>query len=722
MTKLSPRANAVQRPVRGARMTGPALALACGAAVGVWTLPALAQSVPPTPAEAKEKPAAEPAESKAEDKAKPEAAEGAEGSEPPAPTEPAPVAVKPVLSDKPEWPISKLVFQFAPAHPKLPPMDEILAAATLTLAHTSDENPENEGFVVSVADFPEAAGTVSVLQINEHLAEHGRTKFSLAAIFAIQEAVAKEMEKRNLIGVYVPTGETFKVSVFPNGRVEVEDLRDPSDDDVMNFAVQVPFVKGLKTVAAGGRLGPDEQRINNDRHKRIFEASPVQPYSTGPDGEEGPRNDLLLRNEIDDFVFRLNRYPGRRVDVALSNFEDQYGAVELDYLIRESQPWTLYFQVSNTGTEQTNEWRERVGFIHNQLTDNDDALQLDYVTGGFEQTHIFNASYARPLTTDGKLRAKIAGGYSEFNASEVGQSNENFTGSSYQFGGELSYNVFQWRELFVDVYGGGRFQNVEVTNNTLGVALTGETDFALLGGGVRMERTTDVATTTIDLGFDVNASGIAGTDPAELTRLGRLGTQKDFTIFRFAAEQSFYLEPIFDSEAFKRQESTLAHEIVLAVRGQMTDDRVAPSFQGVAGGLYSVRGYDESAAAGDTVVIASAEYRLHIPRLLAPNENQKNNGIFGEDFRWAPQQPYGRPDWDLIFRAFVDAATTKNSDRLTFERDEDLLSAGVGIELVYKRNLNLRLDWGSVMSEVGTGRGANEEGDHRFHFVATLLF
>ncbi|MGD9689202.1 MAG: ShlB/FhaC/HecB family hemolysin secretion/activation protein [Phycisphaerales bacterium] len=682
MKKLRPRVGARQY-TRAARMARLALVLACGSA---WAISGSALAQP------EGEPAAPPT--------------------PPAPPPPPTVPAASVPSDKPELMVGRLEFQYSPEHPNLPPMDELLASAAVQLVRAPD------GFIVTTEGREEAVGTVTVGSINEHLAEYGKTKFSVAAVEAIFKAVAKALTDRQLIGVLVTTvGDEVRIESVEDGSRRFDDRRDPEGELVLRGRILIPIVTGLRTVAAGDRLGPDEPRINNPRHERILRASPLQRR---PDDLDAPRNDLLLRNEIDDFVFRLNRHPGRRVDVALSNAENEFGAVVLDYLVRENKPWIVYLQASNTGTEQTDEWRERAGFIHNQLLDNDDTFQIDFITGGFDSTNIVNASYSFPLTVDGRLRTRIYGGYSEFDASEVGQSNENFNGSSYQAGGELSYNVFQYRELFLDVYAGGRFQNVEVVNNTLGVSLRGETDFALLGGGVRLERTTETATTNVDLGFDVNASDLAGTDPAELTRLGRLGTQEDFTIFRFSAEQTLYLEPIFDADNYRRGLSTLAHEVAFSLKGQATSDRVAPSFQQVAGGLYTVRGYDESAAAGDTVVIFSAEYRLHIPRLLSPQE--PGVGIFGEEFRYAPQQPYGRPDWDLIVRAFFDAAETTNSDRLTFEQDESLASVGVGIELVYKRNLNIRVDWGSVLEEVGTGRGRNEEGDNRFHFSATFLF
>ena len=64
---------------------------------------------------------------------------------------------------------------------------------------------------------------------------------------------------------------------------------------------------------------------------------------------EGERNDLLRKNELDDYIFRLNRHPGRRVDLALSTGAE-VGGVTLDYLVAENKSTYVYGQISNTGT------------------------------------------------------------------------------------------------------------------------------------------------------------------------------------------------------------------------------------------------------------------------------------------------------------------------------------------------------------------------------------
>ena len=83
-------------------------------------------------------------------------------------------------------------------------------------------------------------------------------------------------------------------------------------------------------------------------------------------------------------------------------------------------PGSSYAQVGNYGTEATTDWRERFGFSHNQLTGHDDVLRLDYVTGNFDDVHAGFGSYEAPIFQLDRLRLRGYGGYSEYDASELG--------------------------------------------------------------------------------------------------------------------------------------------------------------------------------------------------------------------------------------------------------------------------------------------------------------
>ena len=108
-----------------------------------------------------------------------------------------------------------------------------------------------------------------------------------------------------------------------------------------------------------------------------------------------------------------------------------------------------------------------------------------------------------------------------------------------------------------------------------------------------------------------------------------------------------------DSTNFDAGRSTLAHELYFSFRGQWAlGYRLIPQFEQAAGGFYSVRGYPEAVTAGDTVFLATAEYRFHLARALGVAPNPTKIKVFGDPFRVLPEQPYQRPDWDCILRGF----------------------------------------------------------------------
>lgn len=613
-----------------------------------------------------------------------------------------------------DFAVSEFVIEYASPHPGLPELAGLLDRAKVSLVQTDG------GYLAGTLG--EAGMPRSLNELNAEIkGSEGKAKFSALAVTRVTEAVRDAIVAEGLIGVFVEVDPTdIEVQVGPP--ITRVDIRE--DKPTLSVKIYAAVVTRIRTVAAGERIKGDG-KIDNAVHASIKADSPVQPKA---DGEE-ERKDLLRRAELDSYVLKLNRHPGRRVDVAISGEEKETtdiepSAVVLDYLIRENNPLLLYFQVSNTGTEQTEKWRERFGLVHNQLTGNDDALSLDYVTGGFDKVHIFNGSYELPIFNR-DLRLKLFGSYNQFDAAQVGRAAGSFNGSTYFFGSELSWNVLQFNETFVDLTGAIRYQNVSISNETNPVQpIRGKTGFLLPNFGVKVERFTDEAITNLGVNLEFNLPDVAGTDQSEVIRLGRLGAETEWTSLQWNLEQSFYLEPIFDRDRFLAGKSTLANEVAFAFKGQNTlGNLVAPNFQGVAGGLYSVRGYPESIVVGDTVYIVTGEYRLHLPRLF--DVNATPGKLFGEDFRYVPSQQYGRPDWDLILKAFVDVGNVKSSGNSPLERDETIIGAGFGVEFLFKRYLNMRLEYGFALDEVretGSSRNLINEGDGRIHFVTTLLF
>lgn len=520
------------------------------------------------------------------------------------------------------------------------------------------------------------------------------------AVRAACSQIVETMQERGYLGVYVVVDEN---DIDTDSG---EDLRD--EDQTLNLSVWTTEVKNVRTVASGDRV-PEDKRINNPVHEKIRDRSPVTSGET------------LKRDAVEDYIYRLNRHAGRNVDMAVSSAGEPGEAV-LDYMVAENKPWTAYVGAENTGTESTDEWRERFGFTHRQLTGRDDVLSLDYVTTSFDEVHALMGSYKIPvkwLQSD----AKVYGNWNEYTASEVGLAEEAFEGESWGAGGELSWNIYQNGPLFLDVLGGARFEHARVENKLFGVE--GEEDFLLPYVGLELERKTRKARTGLSLDVEHNLAGAAATSEDEIQRLGRLETDKHWTVAHWNVYHSFFLEPLIfgsDFDDFDTPESsTLAHEILMELKGQYAfDRRLVPQAQMVAGGTYTVRGYPESAVAGDNVYVARGEYRFHLPKALRPQSTPAELPMFGRPFRVAPQHTFGNPDWDLQLKAFVDWGMVENNDRLEFEEDETMLGAGLGLELQVLSNLHFRAEWGRALESVRSEE--IDAGNEEWHLGVTLMY
>lgn len=602
-------------------------------------------------------------------------------------------------TETPSFTVGGFVIRYAADNPLLPSVDDLLKRP-VKLGRT------DAGYIA-----PVGAADVVTITIEDVSLEAPR-KWTSRALFEVSKAILDEMNQLGVVGVTVSPSEREFAAPGQGDQPWGKDIRKPGQTGV-TLTVRTGVVTEIRTLAFGERI-PDDRRIDAPEHEWIKDNAPVQVYS--PDDPE--RQDLLRKDELDNYIFRLNRHPGRRVDTAIAAGSTP-GGIALDFLVNESKPWIAYFQVSNTGTKQTDEWRERFGFIHNQLTGADDILSLDYITASFDKTHYFSGSYDRPIWGDW-LRLKVLGSYNKYTASDVGLGGEQFKGEGTVFGGELTANVYQHRQLFVDLVAGLRYENVKVNNTLLDVR--GDSDFFLPSFGVRLETGSDVSATNASVDVQFNVSDVAGTKAADLERLGRTAPTEDFTILRWDLSHSFYLDPILFGARWKdtgpEGSPTLAHELALAFRGQTSfDDRLIPNEQQVLGGLYTVRGYPESVVAGDTVVFGTAEYRFHLPQALGIEPEPGT--LFGQTFRTRPSEPYGRADWDLILKGFVDAGRALQSKKRSFERDQTLVGAGAGVEFVYRRNLTVRVDWGVALEEIENNV---KEGAQRVHFSATLSF
>ncbi len=597
------------------------------------------------------------------------------------------------------YPIDAIIPEYAEYHSDHPPLPD-LDRAVFTLGRTAD------GYVAP------RPGVRSIHFRLSDLAAAPAQRIYASGLRSLNEQIVAWLNEQGLRGVLVRPNEE---DIDPDSG---EDLR-PQTRPQLRILIWTGRIKEVRTFASGQRV-PEDERVDHPSHERIKDRSPIKPGAVRG-------LDLVQKRVLDDYVARLNRHPGRRVNVALSPGREP-GGVNLDYLIAENKPWTAYAQWNNAGTDQTTDSRQRFGFTHTQLTGRDDILRLDYLTGNFDEVNALSGAYEAPLFGYEGLRWRVHGSTHEFDASVLGFPGRKYKGDQWGVGAELIANLYQRNELFLDLVTGVRWSNIKVNEPDIFALENAEDSFLLPRAGLRLERRTETSSLFADLMFELNSSGLSGNDaddPTEQGGLGRLNSDEDWTVLRWDTSFTSYLEPLLDPAAWADPttptSSTLAHEIALLFRGQYAfGNRLIPQEERIAGGFYTVRGYPQAAAAGDSVFIGSVEYRFHVPQIFQIQREPVQVPVIG-DFRIARPRVYGRPDWDLILRVFIDGASVlQSTPREPFDNNETLLSAGIGGELQLWRNVIGRVDLGVALAD--SDDLDVDRGDTEVHLSVTTLY
>jgi hypothetical protein len=609
--------------------------------------------------------------------------------------------------DGPAFPVVEFVIRYRDSGAGLPTLEELLPLNVPLIATPTGYAAAPEG----EPGWPVAIG-----------GDRERALFHASALGAIARAVLAKLHQHGLLGVYVrPSPEDIDIR-------EERDLRAPGDD-TLHLDVSVGRIQDVRTVALGSRIKTN-WKINNPAHRELRKGSPLAPTLEGADGT----TNHVDRRELEDYLYALNRHPGRQVEAALAASADENG-ITLDYRVYEDRPWNVYLQSANTGTERTSLWQTRVGYENRQLTDRDDILSINYLNSGLNDVHSIQLGYDAPwfsprradwmnpgpresnwlkwMNRDkipwwgvARLRWQVQGGWTRIRSEVVAplpggfSAVDSLVSDDWHAGGGLTYNAFQYRNFFLDLTSGIRFRGVQLDNKSSGN--DSNVTLALFDFGLKFDRSNAYsAFFGRVVGEYATALGSAAeTGQAFGGGLGRASSDPDWWVILFEGGINQYLEPLLLGPWWRDpgtpRSSTLSHEISLGGRGQYAFDyRLIPQSSQVIGGLYSVRGFPQGVAVGDTVYIGSAEYRFHLPRSLPISRKPVRLPWVG-DFRVAPQQVYGRPDWDLIFRGFIDAGKSiRNNPQLASgtELDQFLVGAGAGIEFVYKGNLTVRVDW-----------------------------
>lgn len=575
---------------------------------------------------------------------------------------------------------TRFIFQMEPANNPRMPTEASLMSTPVTLYKTDK----------SFSGSPDSKGEKVTLTLTELAVANGTLTDS--ARMVIQNAVVSSVNTMGVGGVACLVEPAAK------------------SDDKNVIKVVAAQISGVRTVASGLRAGETGQAINSDKHATIKNESPIK---------EG---DIMQKEVLEDYLYSLSRFPGRTVSAAVSN-EPSSAQVVLDYYVQEKKIFDVYASISNTGTTETSKYQERVGILATQLTNNDDILSIDYQNSNFSGTQNVNGYYDARIGTLKDFRWRVTGQWGQYYSSDLGLAEENFNGNNWGVQGDIIWTFLQKGNSFLDFDFGVKGWNAQ-TNNEL-FQSNGNADFVTLSGTLDAMALGDTWAIQGSFGGMYTTTNA---DQEQLDNLGRIDTSDSYFTMNGSVYGSFYLDPLLDSswKSSKSLYKPLVHEIFGSLRGQYAFDyRLTPLSQYTMGGLYTVRGFAQSITTGDSALVGTIEYRMHIPRMFSAAVPTGTFPSAAKPFRWVPDSGTGgAPDWDLVLSAFFDGGTVNNNNAYAFEANTPMYSAGVGLDLTILQNVSLGVDWGWALNSIDNQSAGIQvdSGSSQFWFTATIVY
>ena len=388
---------------------------------------------------------------------------------------------------------------------------------------------------------------------------------------------------------------------------------------------------------------------NVPAEKSYLKLEVLEKWSPVKEGE------VANRKKLDDFLNLLNRNPDRYVSATFTRGAEPE-SLAVGYNVYEAKPDHYFVQVDNSGTKDI-QWRPRFGYINTNLLGFDDKLTAVYQTtpdSTWDEEYAVYGSYDFPIMGP-KLRLNLFAGYNEFAIHDTALAS--FLGRGEFYGGQLRYNAFQKNDWFVDVLGGLTYNRSKINTNVppFGTIVKQDIWMFTWNYGVEISKTNDMTDTTVSF---IQERSIDSSDKAEMNA-ARAGSGPHFVNNILTARHSRYLC------------TNKIERITASLRWIDPDDRLPSAKMTSFGGMYTVRGYDESEIVADGGILASLQYEYDVIR-------KSQIELLGEQTTdEEARKPFLKK---LAPLAFVDYGIAKIEDPSATEHyDEELCSVGGGL-------------------------------------------
>ena len=428
--------------------------------------------------------------------------------------------------------------------------------------------------------------------------------------------------------------------------------------------------------------------------KRISKRPPIKTY------------EAVERRRLEDYIDFLERRPGRSVAAVVKRWDgpispDEVGKdVALDLRVSDPDPFTLTLQTSNTGSASTDQLRAQFSLSHSNLLGRDDSFQMNIQGAGDDEilnNHAFFAAYDFPLWTP-RLRVEIVGSISQFETvTGIGGSVNPFIGDGVFSSLELSWNFFQYKKWFFDIFQATIFQKSNTVN-----PFDIKSNINLLDGsaGLRIQQPNGKWPFSFTIGALHNFTEALSLTDDDQFEASRGSTLRGYTVYNARLQHTI---PVFDWLSI--------HQVASF---SFSPYRLINSRQTVIGGLNTVRGYREFELLGDRGTYVATEAILN---LFSYRDTFYNTSRFSFKIDVIP----GFIDYGAIWVNDPILGETLNPG--VGSEFQDIYSFGTGLKLQFGSSVFGRMYWGYAMQDAGdVPEEDTQSGDSRFHFDLTIRF
>ena len=408
---------------------------------------------------------------------------------------------------------------------------------------------------------------------------------------------------------------------------------------------------------------------------RFFDSDNIR--RSVPQLVEGEKPDI---GRISASLAQANENPAKRTTLALATGAE--GEVDARLSVADERPWRLTLTADNTGEVPTG--RTLVGLIYQNANvwgrDHVGSLQYSTTAEKPERVSVYGVGYHIPLYSLGDA-IDLYANYSDIDSGTVlaGNFELQLSGRGTIAGGRYNHAFARVGEFQSALAAGLEHKAFENGALLLGFELGNDITVHPLSVTYSGSWKGALSDAAFMLGAIHNVPGGKNASDADFNN-ARLGARPAYNLVRYGATYGHTLPAQWQTH--------------LGLLGQYSRDKLIPGEQFGAGGVASVRGFENRDIAGDSGYSASAE-------IYTPDGCTRWVGAFCRAL------------------GFFDAGHVTRNDPLPGEPSHaSIASIGLGLRASMGRNALLQLDYGYVLD----GGFAAQRGDSKFNFRVSLTY